>query len=540
MSISIVKRDGRREPLDVTKIHNVVTWACEDINGVSPSELEIQSQLKFHNGMTTADIQETLILAAANLISEETPNYQYVASRLINYHIRKQVYGSPHPYSLKRLLDKNIKAGHYTPEFLDWYTEEEIEQLNSFINHDRDFNIAFAGMEQFRGKYLVKDRTTGEIFETPQMAYILIAAALFHEYPKNTRMRWVKDYYNAISQFDISLPTPIMGGLRTREKQFSSCVLIDSDDSLDSIIATSGAIVKYVSKKAGIGINGGRIRAEKQKVRNGDTATTGPREFWKLFQSATKSCSQGGIRGGSATIYWPAWHLDFDDLIVLKNSKGTEHNRIKHVDYGVQFNKLMYERLLTNGDITLFSPEEVPGLYEAFFKDQNEFQRLYEAAERSNKYRKKVVKAYDLFSAFMTERKETGRVYVMNVDHCNEHSSFITEMAAVYMSNLCLTGDTMVTIMTADGEVIEVRMDELGQYPGSKVYSRNVKTGKDEFKAITGFSKTSDCASVMKITDEVTGYSITCTPFHKVYTKNRGYVMAKDLREDDVLQIEGE
>lgn len=443
-AINITKRDGRKEPLDISKIHRVVMWACEDLTGVSPSELELQSQLKFYNGMSSSDIQETLIQAAAGLISEDAPNYQFVASRLINYHLRKQVYGQPHPGSLADLLRRNIKAGLYTPEYHEWFTEEEIDQLDSFINHDRDFNIAYAGMEQFRGKYLVKDRTTDEIFETPQMAYILIAAALFHDYPKETRMKWIKDYYNATSNFEISLPTPIMGGLRTPEKQFSSCVLIDSDDSLDSIIATSGAVVKYVSKKAGIGINGGRIRAEKSKVRNGDTATTGPREFWKLFQAATKSCSQGGIRGGSATIYWPAWHLDFEDLIVLKNDKGTEFNRIRQMDYGVQFNRLMYERLVSGGNITLFSPHEVPGLYEAFFKDQDKFKEIYEAAERSPKFRKKVIKAYDLFSAFMMERMETGRVYFMNVDHCNEHSSFITDMATVYMSNLC----TEITLPT--------------------------------------------------------------------------------------------
>ena len=447
--ISITKRNGQKEPLNIAKIHRVVSWACEDIAGGSASELEIQSQLKFNNTMSRADIQETLIQAAANLISIESPGYQYVASRLINYHLRKQVYSQPHPGSLADLLRRNIKAGIYTPEYLEWYTDEEIDQIDSFINHDRDFSIAYAGMEQFRGKYLVKDRTTGQIFETPQMAYVLIAAALFHSYPKETRLKWVKDYYDATSRFDISLPTPIMAGLRTPQKQFSSCVLIDSDDSLDSIIATTGAVVKYVSKKAGIGINGGRIRAEKSKVRNGDTATTGPRGYWRLFQDATKSCSQGGVRGGAATLYWPAWHLDFEDLIVVKNGKGTEFNRIRQMDYGVQFNKLMYERLLSGGDITLFSPHEVPGMYEAFFKDQDKFKEIYEAAERSTKFRKKTIKASELFSMFMTERKETGRVYFMNVDHCNEHSSFITEMAAIYMSNLC-TEITLPTIPLDD------------------------------------------------------------------------------------------
>lgn len=436
--INITKRNGKKEALDISKISRVVAWACEDLSGVSTSDIEIQSQLKFYNGMSSNDIQETLISAAAELISEDAPNYQFVASRLINYHLRKQVYNQPEPINLYDHVTKVTKGGFYTEELLDWYTPEEFEQLNSFIDHDRDFQIVYAGMEQFRGKYLVKNRVTGQIFETPQMAYILIAACLFHNYPKATRMAWIKNYYDATSKFEISLPTPIMAGLRTKQRQFSSCVLIDSDDSLDSIIATAGAIVKYVANKAGIGINGGRLRALKSSVRNGDTATTGPREFWKFFQGAVKSVSQGGVRAAAATLYWPAWHLDFHDLIVLKNSNGTEFNRIKQLDYGVQMNKLIYERYITGGDITLFSPHEVPGLYEAFLADQDEFRRIYTEAEQNPKYRKKTVSAKELLDTILVERLNTGRIYIMNVDHANEHGAFIPSLAPVSMSNLCV------------------------------------------------------------------------------------------------------
>jgi len=292
-------------------------------------------------------------------------------------------------------------------------------------------------MEQWRGKYLVQNRVTNDIFETPQVAYLLIAATLFQTYPKDTRLQWVKDYYDAISLHDISLPTPVMAGVRTPQKQFSSCVLIEADDSLDSINATSSSIVKYVSQKAGIGIGAGRIRALGSPIRNGDAYHTGVVPFYKLFQSATRSCSQGGVRNGAATLYYPVWHLEIEDLIVLKNNKGTEDNRVRHMDYGVQFNKLMYERLITGGDITCFSPHDVPEMYEAFFNNQERFKELYERAERNTKLKKKTFKAADLFSRFMQERKDTGRIYLQNVDHANTHSPFDEAVAPVKMSNLC-------------------------------------------------------------------------------------------------------
>jgi ribonucleoside-diphosphate reductase alpha chain len=435
--IYVTKRDGRRELLNIEKIHRQVMWATEGISGVSASEVEIRSQLQFYTGMKTRDIQETLIKAAADLITEETPNYQYVAGRLINYHIRKEVYGGINPSSLKEHVVKIVGEGYYDSELMESYSDDEWRVMETYIDHDRDYELTYVAMEQWRGKYLVKNRVTGQLFETPQIAYMLISATLFASYPTATRLKWIKDYYDAISNHDVSLPTPVMAGVRTPQRQFSSCVLIESDDSIDSINATTSAIVKYVSQKAGIGINAGRIRGIGSPIRRGDAYHTGIVPFIKLFQSAVKSCNQGGIRGGAATVYFPFWHWEFEDLIVLKNNKGTEENRARHMDYGVQFNKLAYERLLTGGNLTLFSPGDVPGLYDAFFADQERFRELYEAAERNTKIRKKTLKAADLFTMFMQERKNTGRIYLMNVDHANTHSSFIESVAPVRQSNLC-------------------------------------------------------------------------------------------------------
>jgi ribonucleoside-diphosphate reductase alpha chain len=436
-ALTVTKRDGKKESIDLEKLHKVVFYACEGITGVSPSEVEIRSHLQFYNGIPTVDIQETLIKSAADLISEETPGYQWVAGRLINYHLRKMVYDNFEPWHIYELVQKNVDRRFYTQELMTEYTKEEWDTLNSYIKHDRDEDLTYAGMEQWRGKYLVKNRVTGEIFETPQMAYMCIAATLFMHYPKETRLRWVKDYYDAISTFNISLPTPVMAGVRTPQKQFSSCVLIETGDSLDSINATTSSIVKYVSQKAGIGIGAGSIRALGSPIRAGDAYHTGVIPFYKMFQSATRSCSQGGVRNGAATLYYPIWHYEVEDLLVLKNNKGTEDNRVRHMDYGVQFSKLFYERLISGGDITLFSPSDVPGLYDAFFADQELFKELYETAERKTSIRKKTVKAAALFSAFMEERKNTGRIYLMNVDHANDHGAFKPDMAPVRQSNLC-------------------------------------------------------------------------------------------------------
>ena len=403
--MQVKKRDGRLEELNIDKLHKVVMYACENITGVSASQVEINSQIQFFDEIATEDIQETLIKSAADLITEDTPNYQYVAGRLINYHLRKQVYETFEPPCLCDIIQKNIDDGFYDPEFTDLYTKDEINELNDYIKHERDEVLTYAAMEQFRGKYLVQNRATGKIFETPQVAYMMIAATLFSKYPADTRMSYIKAYYDAISLFKLSLPTPVMAGVRTPQRQFSSCVLIETDDSLDSINATTSSIVKYVSQKAGIGIGAGSIRAVGSKIRSGDATHTGVIPFYKLFQSAVKSCSQGGVRGGAATLYYPIWHLEVEDLLVLKNNKGVEDNRVRHMDYGVQFNKLMYERLIKGENITLFSPNDVPELYEAFFTDQDKFQELYEKAERMTSIRKKSMPAIELFSSFMQERK---------------------------------------------------------------------------------------------------------------------------------------
>ena len=435
--MKVTKRNGHKEDLNIDKLHKVVMYAVDGLTGVSASQVEINSQIQFYDGIASTDIQETLIKSTADLISEETPNYQYVAGRLINYHLRKMVYNEFEPPCLCDIVQKNIDAGFYDAEFTKLYTKDEINILQSYIKHERDEDLTYAAMEQFRGKYLVQNRATGKIYETPQVAYMMIAATLFARYPEKKRMAYVKAYYDAISTFRISLPTPVMAGVRTPQRQFSSCVLIETDDSLDSINATSSSIVKYVSQKAGIGIGAGNIRAIGSKIRSGDATHTGVIPFYKLFQSAVKSCSQGGVRGGAATLYYPIWHLEVEDLLVLKNNKGTEDNRVRHMDYGVQFNKLMYERLISGGNITLFSPKDVPGLYDAFFADQDKFKELYEAAERKTSIRKKSIPAIELFSAFVQERKDTGRIYLMNVDHANTHGAFIEEVAPIRQSNLC-------------------------------------------------------------------------------------------------------
>lgn len=436
-SITVLKRDGSTEPLNLDKIHQVVFWACEGLSGVSQSEIELRAKLQIMDGTKTSDIHEMLIKSASELISEESPNYQYVAARLVNYQLRKEVYGRYEPWTVKQVVETNVKAGHYTRELLENFDDEDFKKLEKIVKHARDDLISFAGMEQWRGKYLVKNRVKNEFYETPQIALILISAIGFMAYPKETRFQYIKDFYDAVSTFDLSLPTPIMAGLRTPQKQFSSCVTIASDDSLASINATTSSIVNYISQKAGIGLDVSRIRAIGSPIRNGDAEHTGLIPFLRLFQSAVKSCSQGGVRGGAATTHIAAWHLEFVDLVVLKNNKGTEFNRLRQLDYSFLFNRLMYQRLIEGGNITLFSPSDVPGLLDAFYADQDEFDRLYVKYENDPSIRKKSLKAMEFFSMFITERKETGRIYLMNIDHANTHGSFIPEFAPITQSNLC-------------------------------------------------------------------------------------------------------
>lgn len=431
--LTVTKRNGDTEPFSLEKIHKVLEWATDDITGVSISEIELRANLQLYDQIPAYDIHELLIKSAADLICEETPNYQYVAARLINYKLRKEVYGQYEPWVLQHIVEKNMEAGVYDPGLISSLTEEEWAELNDYIKHERDNDFTYAGMEQFRGKYLAQDRSTGKIYETPQVLYMLIAVTLFSKGPKH--MKKIKEYYDLISQFYISLPTPLMAGARTPIRQFSSCVLIEAGDSLDSINGAAYAALRYVAKKAGIGLGVGRIRAEGSKVGDGSVVHTGIIPFIRMYQSVIKSCSQGGVRGGAATVNFPIWHLEAPELIHLKNNKGTESNRARHLDYCVHMSKLFYERLLADGKITLFSPHEVPDLYDAFYSDEEKFQELYEKYERSRSVRKRVVKASEFFEDLIQERQQTGRVYIFNADHVNSHGAF---NIPVKMTNLCV------------------------------------------------------------------------------------------------------
>ncbi|WP_429140967.1 class 1a ribonucleoside-diphosphate reductase subunit alpha [Aeromonas veronii] len=438
MNLFVTKRNGHKEPIDLDKIHRVLDWAAEGLDNVSVSQVELKSHIQFYDGIRTADIHETIIKATADLISEQTPDYQYMAARLAIFHLRKKAYGQFEPPHLYQHVARLVDMGKYDKHLLEDYTQAEFEELNAHLDHWRDMDFSYAAVKQLEGKYLVQNRVTGEIYESPQFLYMLVAACLFSKYPKDTRLGYIKRFYDAVSTFKISLPTPIMSGVRTPTRQFSSCVLIECDDSLDSINATASSIVRYVSQRAGIGINAGRIRGLGSPIRGGEAFHTGCIPFYKYFQTAVKCCSQGGVRGGAATLFYPLWHTEVESLLVLKNNRGVEENRVRHMDYGVQINKLMYQRLIKGGDITLFSPSDAPGLYDAFFADQDKFEELYVKYEQDPAIRKKTLKAVDLFSLMMQERAGTGRIYIQNVDHCNTHSPFDPSVAPVRQSNLCL------------------------------------------------------------------------------------------------------
>ncbi|MAA72145.1 MAG: ribonucleoside-diphosphate reductase subunit alpha [Bermanella sp.] len=437
-TLHVTKRDGNRAPLDLDKIHKVLTWAAEGLSNVSVSEVELRAQIQFTDGISTSDIHETLIKSAADLISENTADYQYMAARLNIFHLRKKAYGQFEPPTLYDQVARLVDSDRYDRHLLEDYSEADFKEMDNFIDHSRDLNFAYAAVKQLEGKYLVQNRVTGEVFESPQFLYVLIGACLFSKYEKSNRMDYIRRFYDAVSTFKLSLPTPIMAGVRTPTRQFSSCVLIETDDSLDSINAAAGAIVKYVSQRAGIGINAGRIRALGSPIRGGEAFHTGCIPFYKHFQTAVKSCSQGGVRGGAATLFYPIWHMEVESLLVLKNNRGVEENRVRHLDYGVQLNKVMYERLIKGGNITLFSPSDAPGLYDAFFEDQVKFEELYIKYENDPHIRKQTIKAAELFSILMQERASTGRIYIQNVDHCNTHSPFDSTVAPIRQSNLCL------------------------------------------------------------------------------------------------------
>jgi ribonucleoside-diphosphate reductase alpha chain len=452
----VTKRNGKKEAIDLEKIHRVIAWAAEGLEHVSVSQVELKSHIQFYDGIKTEDIHETIIKSAADLISEESPDYQYLSARLAVFHLRKKAYGQFEPPALYTHIVNLVETGKYDAHLLTDYNQADFEKMEAFLDHKRDLNFSYAAIKQLEGKYLVQNRVNGEIYESAQFLYLLVAACLFSKYPEETRLTYVENFYHAISLFKISLPTPIMAGVRTPTRQFSSCVLIECGDSLDSINATSSAIVKYVSQRAGIGVNAGRIRALGSTIRNGEAFHTGCIPFYKLFQTAVKSCSQGGVRGGAATLFYPLWHLEVESLLVLKNNRGVE-DRVRHLDYGVQFNKVMYQRLIKGGSITLFSPSDVPGLYDAFFEDQDKFEALYIQYENDDSIRKKRIKAIELFTLFAQERASTGRIYLQNVDHCNTHSPFEPTKAAIRQSNLCLEialpTKPMNDIHDADGEI---------------------------------------------------------------------------------------
>lgn len=433
-AIKVEKRSGNQELIDLEKIHRMVEEACGGLSGVSASQVEMSSGLQFYDGITTADIQEILIKSAADLISLEAPNYQYVAARLLLFSIRKKIFGriKDHPPFYDH-IQKCVDRGVYDSEILEKYTKDDLNKLGEYINHDRDYLFTYAGLRQVVDKYLVQDRSTGTLYETPQFAYMMIAATMFANYSNNIRIGYVKKYYDAISKHKINIPTPIMAGVRTPTRQFASCTLIDVDDTLDSIIASDGAMMKYVAGRAGIGLNVGRIRAINSKIRNGEVVSSGVIPFLKKFESSLKSCHQGGIRQGSATVYFPIWHSEIEDVIVLKNNKGTEENRVRKLDYCIQLSKIFYERFIKNQEITLFSPHDVPGLYDVF--GMPEFDELYVKYENDSNIPKKSIEAQKLILNLLKERAETGRIYIMNIDHCNSHSPFSDQ---VVMSNLCV------------------------------------------------------------------------------------------------------
>jgi len=432
--INVIKRGDRgKEPLNIEKIHEMVEYACEDITGVSSSQIEMNSGLQFYDGMSTNDIQQILIKSAADLITLENPNYQFVASRLLLYSLRKKVIDKlwDHPHIYKH-VQNCVERGVYDKEILNHYDKKDFDRMENWLNHERDYTFTYAGLRQVIDKYLVQDRSNGDIFETPQFMYMMIAATLFAKYPKQKRMTYVKKYYDAISQFKINIPTPVMAGVRTPIKQYASCVLVDVDDTLPSIFSSDMAIGRYVAQRAGIGINAGRIRGINSRIRGGEVQHTGVIPFLKKFEATVKCCTQNGVRGGSATVHFPIWHQEIEDIIVLKNNKGSEDNRVRKLDYSIQLSKLFYERFINEEDITLFSPHEVPELYQAW--GTPEFDDLYLKAERKISVKKTKINAQELFFDILKERAETGRIYIMNIDHCNTHSSFKDR---VTMSNLC-------------------------------------------------------------------------------------------------------
>ncbi len=535
----VTKRNGSREVFEAEKINKVLLWATSGISGVSASDVAMNARLQFYPGIKTSEIHKVLIQSAVDMISEKSPNYQYVASNLLNYLLRKEVFETK--IEMPNLIDcikRNIGLDLYDSIILEKYSEEEIKECESFIKHDRDYELTYAGLQQLIDKYLVKDRTSGKSYETPQFAFIMISMTVFADYNKSDRILHVKELYDMISEHKISLPTPIMAGIRTPNRQFSSCTLIEVGDSLDSIFFGNVAIGQYVAKRAGIGINTGSIRALGSKVRNGEVVHTGVIPFFKMFQSTLHSCSQGGIRKGSATLYFPWWHKEIEDVLVLKNNKGTDDNRVRHMDYGIQFEKLFYSRFVANGEVSLFSPSDVPGLYDVF--GLPEFEEVYKKYESDKSIPRKTLKARDLMNSFAQERIQTGRMYVMNIDNANNNSPFLERMK---MSNLCLDIDSSyINSVQVNGNLYEKLLlseviDLFNDGNQIKVLSKNMETNELEFKDVEKAWVTKENAEVLEIEDIESGYKIMCTEDHLIFTKNRGWVEAGNLLENDILDI---
>ena len=508
----VVKSDGSSQPIDLDKVHRMVEAACKDVAGVAESSVEMNSGLQFYDGITTKEIQSILIKSAADLISLESPNYQYVAARLLLFQIRKNVFNTKWKHSriypaLKEIVTRNINTGVYDERLVTYYDDDEWEKLDDYMKHDRDFLFTYAGLRQIVDKYLVQDRSNGKLYESPQYMYMLIAAVLFKEYPKEKRLQYVKKYYDAISSFKINIPTPIMAGIRTPLRQFASCVLVDCDDSLDSIFSSDMAIGRYVAQRAGIGINAGRIRGLGSKIRGGEVQHTGVIPFLKKFESTVRCCTQNGVRGGSATVHFPIWHQEIEDILVLKNNKGSEDNRVRKLDYSIQISKLFYERFLRNEDITLFSPHQVPGLYDAFGTDK--FDELYEKYERAYSIPKEKVNAQELFMKLLKERAETGRIYIMNIDHCNSHSSFWEDQAKISMSNLCQEITLPTTPLTSQN-------DEEGEIALCILSAINVGQMTNDLKEMPEL-----CDLAVRALDEVIDYQNYPVKAAEISTKKR-------------------
>jgi len=571
--IYVLKRDGRNEILNYEKINKVLEWSTEGISGVNASDVAMNAKLQIHSGINTSDIHRVLIGSAADMITEESPNYQFVASKLLNYLLRKEVFNTYTNFPrLKDFIRNNVERGIYDSDILNWYSDKELDKIEGFIKHKRDEELTYAGIQQLIDKYLVQNRKTGEQYETPQFMYMMISITLFAKYNQSDRLDKVRRFYDLLSLQKISLPTPILAGVRTPNKQFSSCVLIDVADDLDSIGASNQAVLRYISNRAGIGLNF-RLRSIGSEVNGGEKVHTGIIPFLKVFESSVKSCSQGGIRGGAATAHYPFWHKEIMDILVLKNNTGNDLNRVRRMDHSIQLCRLFYKRFIAKENLSLFSPSDVPQLYDSFGYDNDLFEKLYSKYENDKNIKKISIPAVDLMNLLLQERLENGRIYIQNIDNANTHSGFIDK---INMSNLCLDSDTKIDIILEELDpdytwvVSKYNLEKLDNfYSGKislsdvdslfndlyirsykiednivlhsngkiKVKSRDIENNEDEYSQIFASKLMNDSADVIKITDEETGRFIICTEDHLVFTSNRGYVEAGKLLESDQLVI---